>query len=122
MSFRLFDCDVFHEILQTKVNTMYSIFLCFSGVVSFNLSSLVAVTDVCSKAMVVFKYLLFFRCSICVWLAVSFSVFALHCTLHCAYAAVDYKAVLLLLMVVIAPIGCGTYVLGSCFVVSFLVF
>ena len=39
----------------TKVNTMYSIFLCFSGVVSF-----VAVTDVCTKAMVVFKYLFFF--------------------------------------------------------------
>ena len=110
----------------TKVNTMYSIFLCFSGVVSFNISSFVAVTDVCSKAMVVFKYLFFFRCSICVWLTVSFSVFALHCTLHCAlhcaYAAVDYKAVLLLLMVVIDPIGCGTYVFGSCFVVSFLVF
>ena len=57
---------------------------------------------------------------------VSFSVFALHCTLHCAlhcaYAAVGYKAVLLLLMVVIALIGCGTYVLGSSFVVSFLVF
>ena len=58
------------------------------------------------------------------WLTVSFSVFALHCTLHCAlhcaYAAVGYKAVLLLLMIVIAPIGCGTYVLGSCFVVSFV--
>ena len=108
----------------TKLNAMYSLFLCFSDVVSFDLSIFVAVTDVCSKAMVIFKYLFFF--SLLYLCVVSISLFALHCTLHCAlhcaYAAVSYKAVLLLLMVSIAPIGCRTYVLGSCFMVSILVF
>ena len=94
----------------TKVNTLYGLFLCFSDVVSFDLSSFVAVTDVCSKAMVVLKYLFFF--SLLYLCVVSFSALALHstlhCALHCAYAVVSYKAMLLLLMVAIAPIGCGT--------------
>ena len=124
MSFRLFDCDALHEIFHNKskryAQSLFVLFWC-----SFiDLSSFEAVTDVCSKAMVIFKRLFFF--SLLYLCVVSFSVFALHCTLyctlHCASAAVGYKAVLLLLMVSIAQIGCGTYVLGSCFVVSFLFF
>ena len=67
----------------TKVNTMYSLFLCFSGAVSFDLSSFVAVTDVCSKAMVNFKYLFLFFVALSVC---GFVCFALHIVLCLAFS------------------------------------